>query len=155
MTSESSKLIFVYFLLVSWDPFEFKVCINTCKDQDHSENGFHGWCVFKGDNWHGHGLCKNLFFWTCMKHVRLCNDLCWAGWQVGWLARWLSSMANLKRYDFLRHYNYCNKCQALHDDTTHWALPVHTTFSDLCLTSRAQQYRAVLTENSVFLSNEI
>ena len=36
---------------------------------------------------------------------------------------------------FLRHYE-CDKCQTLNDSSTHWALPIHTTLSDLdCISS--------------------
>ena len=31
---------------------------------------------------------------------------------------------------FPRHYK-CDICQTLHDGTSHWAFPVHTTFSDI------------------------
>ena len=39
--------------------------------------------------------------------------------------------------------------------TTHWGLPVDYTFSDLDIISRSQQCQTVLTENCMFLSNEI
>ena len=41
------------------------------------------------------------------------------------------------RCDFLGHYKH-DKCQTLHDGTP-WALPNHTTFSDLDCISRSQQ----------------
>ena len=42
------------------------------------------------------------------------------------------------------HYKY-DKCQALHDGSTHWALPIYTTNLD-CI-SKSQQYQTVLTDN--------
>ena len=50
------------------------------------------------------------------------------------------------------HYKY-DKCQTLHDGSTHKALPIHTTFSDLDCISRSQQCQTVLTENFMFLFN--
>ena len=41
------------------------------------------------------------------------------------------------------------------DGTICWALPVHTTSSDLDYISRAQQYKTVKTENFVFLSDKV
>ena len=41
-------------------------------------------------------------------------------------------------------YKYV-KCQALHDGSIHWALPV----------SRSQQWQTVLTENFMFLSDYV
>ena len=38
----------------------------------------------------------------------------------------------MKHWVLLRHHN-CNKCQSLHDGTTHRALPVHTAFTDFDL----------------------
>ena len=36
---------------------------------------------------------------------------------------------------FFGHYKY-DQCQSLHDGSTHWALPTHTTLSDLgCISS--------------------
>ena len=51
--------------------------------------------------------------------------------------------------DFLRCYKY----KTLHSGSTHWALPLHTTFSDLGCISRSQQIQTVSTDNSVFLSS--
>ena len=44
----------------------------------------------------------------------------------------------IKHCNFLGHYK-CDKCQTLHDGTTHWAFPVHTIFIDLDHISRSQQ----------------
>ena len=40
-------------------------------------------------------------------------------------------------------YN-CDECQILHDHTTYWALPMHTTFSDHDYISRSQQYIIII-----------
>ena len=40
--------------------------------------------------------------------------------------------------DFVRHHE-CDQCQTLHDGTTHWALPVQTSFSNLDHISRSRQ----------------
>ena len=42
----------------------------------------------------------------------------------------------LQRCSFLIHCK-CDKYQTLHDGTTHWALPIHPTFSDLDRISRS------------------
>ena len=46
-----------------------------------------------------------------------------------------------------------DKCQTLHDGSTHLALPIHITFSDLDCISRLQQCQTVLTENVMFFSD--
>ena len=46
--------------------------------------------------------------------------------------------------DFLWQYKYL-RCQTLHDGSAHWALPSHTTFSDLDCISRSQQCQTVST----------
>ena len=50
----------------------------------------------------------------------------------------------------LRHYKYYDKCQALCYDSTYWALPIHTTFSDFDYIWRSQQCQTVLTEDFMF-----
>ena len=49
----------------------------------------------------------------------------------------------------------CDQCQTSHNCTTatHWALPVHTAFSDLDHISRSQHCRTVLTEIFLCLSS--
>ena len=49
-----------------------------------------------------------------------------------------------KRCNLLGHYNY-DIHQTLHDGSTHWALLIHTTFSDLDCISRSQHCQTVLT----------
>ena len=77
--------------------------------------------------------------------------------------RWLAQLFHqssvwacrkLQHCDLLRHRKY-DKCQTLHDGTTCSALLVHTTFSDLDHISKSQQCETVLTENFVFLSDEV
>ena len=63
---------------------------------------------------------------------------------------WLSICGKNLRADFLGHY-----CQTLHDGITHWALLIHTTFSDFDCISRAQQCQTVLTENFMFFSDYV
>ena len=46
------------------------------------------------------------------------------------LAECLYVEKKLQHYNFLGHWRY-DKCQTLCDRSTHWALPIHTTFSDL------------------------
>ena len=41
------------------------------------------------------------------------------------------------------------------DGTTHWALPVHSTFSDLDHISRSQQCQTILTENLMYWSYQV
>ena len=58
---------------------------------------------------------------------------------------WVCQMSKLYHwffFFFFRH-NKFNKCQTLHG-TTHWALPVHYTFSDLDIVSRSHQCQKVL-----------
>ena len=57
-----------------------------------------------------------------------------------------------KCYDFFRHHKF-DHCQTLHEDTSHRALPVHTTYSDLDHVSWSQQCQTVLTENFIILSD--
>ena len=45
--------------------------------------------------------------------------------------------------NFLGRCKY-DKCQTLRDGSTHLALPIHTTFSDLDCISESQQYQTVL-----------
>ena len=53
-----------------------------------------------------------------------------------------------KNFDVAIFSDYkCDKCQALHDGTTHWALPAHTTSSDLYHISRLQQCQTIWAEN--------
>ena len=52
----------------------------------------------------------------------------------------------LKHWDFLRHHKH-DEFQTLHDGTTYWALPVHTTCSDRDHISRSHQCWTVLAEN--------
>ena len=47
--------------------------------------------------------------------------------------------------DFLRYYKH-DKCQILHDGSTHQTLPIHTTFSDLDCISRSQLCQTVFAE---------
>ena len=56
--------------------------------------------------------------------------------------------------DFLRYYKH-DKCQILHDGSTHCALPVRTTSRDLVGLSRSQQCQTVLTEKLMFLSDSV
>ena len=53
-----------------------------------------------------------------MTNASLCNDEC------------LCLYAAKNYSDFLGHYRY-DKSQTLHDGSTHWALPIYTTVSDL------------------------
>ena len=48
--------------------------------------------------------------------------------------------------NFLGRCKY-DKCQTLRDGSTHLALPIHTTFSDLDCISRSQQCQTVLPES--------
>ena len=62
----------------------------------------------------------------------------------GWSNAW--AYQKLKIWDFLKHHR-CDKCQIVHDGTTHWALPVHYTFTVLVtfdIISRSWQCRTVL-----------
>ena len=45
----------------------------------------------------------------------------------------------------IRHHK-CNKCEILHDGTTHQALPVHDTVSDHNIILRSQQCQTILVE---------
>ena len=54
------------------------------------------------------------------------------GWSSDWACQKLLTLG------FSQHHK-CNKCQTLHDGTTHQALPVHDTFSDLYIIKRSQQ----------------
>ena len=71
---------------------------------------------------------------------------------AGWLASWLivHMWQKLECCEFLGHYKYV-KHQTLSGCTTHWALPIHTTSSDLDCISGSQQRQTVLTENVIFL----
>ena len=46
-----------------------------------------------------------------------------------------------------------DKCLTLHDGSTHWFLPIHSTFSDFDRISRSQQCQTVLNENFMFFSD--
>ena len=56
--------------------------------------------------------------------------------------RCLGRVKNFNTGILLRHHK-CYICQNLHGGTTHWALAVHTTFSDLDCISRSQQCETV------------
>ena len=56
-----------------------------------------------------------------------------------------------KRGDFLGHRK-CDKGKTFHNFPTYWALPTHTTVSDLEYISRSQQCQTLLTENFMFSS---
>ena len=55
--------------------------------------------------------------------------------------------------DLVKNCNIGIYSDTMQDDTSHWAWPVHTTFSDLGLISRSQQHQKVLTEHFVLLSS--
>ena len=108
----------------------------------------------------------NLIRYFCFALVWLnafCQYLCytfyltWNMWDYGMISvrpadRPIVRMwQKLKHCEFLGHYNY-DKCQTVHDGSTHWTLPIHTTFSDFDCISRSQQCQTVLTENFMFLS---
>ena len=80
-----------------------------------------------------------LYFLAHVKNVSLCNDQCTADWP----AELLSGMAKKK---------ICMMMMVLVSITC-WALPTHTTFSDLDHILRSQQCQTVLTENFMFLSD--
>ena len=69
--------------------------------------------------------CDCCSFWLIWK-MSLCNDQRWASQ--------LASMSEAQKHShcsFFRHLKW-GECQNLHDEnTTYWALPVHTTLSDL------------------------
>ena len=59
---------------------------------------------------------------------------------ASWPANFWPSIQTCQKFsDFLRYHN-CDNCQTLHDGFTHWALPVHATFSDIGDISELQQY---------------
>ena len=67
--------------------------------------------------------------------------ICWAGRPVGRVI--VRRGKNFKATTFSDTINV-TKYQTLHDDTTYWALPVRTTFSDLDLISRTQRCQIFL-----------
>ena len=75
---------------------------------------------------------------TCMKDV--------------YLAGWVSTVTEKKKYCciFLGHHR-CDKYRILHDGTTHWAAPVHTTLSDFDHMSRSHHGLIWLSCNFVWL----
>ena len=73
--------------------------------------------------------------WTHPSIWRVKTEGCFGSWKmrvmtnVGFAGRQSNCLALQKLLccNFFRHYEY-DKCQTLHVGTTHWALPVHTTF---------------------------
>ena len=59
-------------------------------------------------------------------------------WQVECPA-WQTKIKTFNGASFLGHHR-CDKCQTLHDGTIYWAVPVHTTFSDLDHMSKSQNF---------------
>ena len=92
-------------------------------------------------------LCAILFFvfLTRMKNVSVVIS-------DGLAGRLIVIMWQKPNCNFLRHYEY-DKCQTFHDGSTHWTLPIYTTFSDLDCIWRSEQCQTVLTENVMFLSD--
>ena len=66
--------------------------------------------------------CWHSVFLTHLKNASVCNGQCWAIRQAG---HW-HKIFNVAIFLHLK----CDKSQTLHDGTTYWSLPVHTTFSD-------------------------
>ena len=62
----------------------------------------------------------------------------------------LSRVAKL--CNFLRHYKR-DKRSTLHEATSQWAVPVHSTFSDLDHISQSQHCQTILAEHFLFLSS--
>ena len=72
-------------------------------------------------------------FWPTGKN-RVCNDQWWsAGFPAGQVSVHDKSF-NITMYSDTDYEH--DKCQTLHDGSTNWALPIHTTFSDYdCISS--------------------
>ena len=104
---------------------------------------------------------------TGRQNVSLCSYPCWSDrpakceslnlYVLGWPAGWPAGVAQkLQRCNFTKHHkcdkircnfpkhHNCDKCYTLHNGTIHWALPVHTRFSDLDHFSRSQPCPKVL-----------
>ena len=104
--------------------------------------------------------CCIFGFWYLILLVRFW--LTWKMWvyapisvsPAGWLAGWRSvhMWLKLQGCDFLEHHEY-DKCQTLHDGSTHWALTIHTTFSEFDCISRSQQCQTALPENVMYCAD--
>ena len=92
-----------------------------------------------------------MFFFLNARH-NLCDSDVYL-WEIRNFFRcWSIVCTCQKEYWNLLGHHECDKCQTLHSGTTHCALPVHTTFSDLDQISWSPQCWTVLYENFVFLS---
>ena len=76
-------------------------------------------------------------------HIACCVAFCFKTF-------WLYVAKTLTLQFFFGHYEH--EFQTFHGGSTHWALPIHTIFSDLGRISRLQQCQTVSTENFMFLS---
>ena len=116
--------------------------------------------VLRIDHWLS--AVEGYFFTVTILHCYLlqATDSFWLTWKI-WVyvvigvrpAGRLSVMwQKLDRCDFLVHCKHA-KCQTVHDGSIYWALPIHTTSSDLDCISRSQQCQPVWTEYFMFLSD--